>query len=306
MSEEEPLAEVLLAVRRVVSETKTGTAIDKYRIEYLWDLGDALIRHGGTEIGGVPGADSVLEALRAGGVSLYPTVLKNAVRVRKYWPERAAYAAVALSLSSYGKLKDVIQLFDPTAELPQVELDSFLRYAASATYIDTLARAGQLKARFIKRRDGDLPDTDTLAEDVHEAADVLKQMIESGNEDAIRSVREVLASDKSKDLRLLISALQNPDVYARYQKKVRSALLPSPEELEMRGHARLGEVVRILSPLRTANPSLFPRIATEVGRPYLGELATLLKAVGSSEEQDRYLKNQEVLRRFVDRAGRRS
>lgn len=306
MSEVEPLAEVLQAVRRVVSETKTGSAIDKYRIEYLWDLGDALIRHGGAEVGGVPGAGSVLDALRTGGVSLYPTVLKNAVRVRKYWPERASYVAVANSLSSYGKLKDVIQLFNPAAELPRTELESFLSYAASATYVETLERAGQLKARFIKRGDSDLPDTDALAEDVHEATDVLKLMIESGNEDAIRSVREVLAPDKSKDLRLLISALQNPDVYARYRKQVRSALLPSPEELEIRGHASLGEVVRILSPLRTANPRLFPRIATEVGRPYLGELATLLKAVGSSEEQDRYLKNQEVLRRFVDGAGRTS
>jgi hypothetical protein len=303
VSEEAPLAGVLQAVRRVVSETKTGSAIDRYRIEYLWDLGDALIRRGGVETGGVPGADSVLDGLRTEGLSLYPTVLKNAVRVRRYWPDRASYAAVANSLSSYGKLKDVIQLFDPAAELPRAELDSFLSYAASATYVDTLERAGRLKARFIKRVDSEFPDTDTLAENVHEAADVLKQMIESGNEDAIRSVRDVLTPDRSRDLRLLISALQNPDVYTRYDKQVRVAKLPSPEELEIRGHSKLGEVVRILTPLRMANPKLFPQIATEVGRPYLGELATLLKAIGSTEEQDRYLKNQEVLRRFIYRAG---
>jgi hypothetical protein len=303
MTPDQSLDQIVVIVRAVVSGTMTGSAIDKYRVDILWDLGDKLIERGGAEIAGVPDAGQVLAAVKQAGIDAGPTLLKNAVRVRRYWPLKENYQKVADALQTYGKLKDVIQVFDPEKKVPVHELEAFLKFSETATYVDTLERAAAIKQRYIRPTIEGLPDIDTLAESLDAATSLLRRMVESRNQQAISSVQTELTPEKSRALRLLLSALQSPEVYSRYRAQIRTAIFPSPEAMDILGHHDLGTVVRILVPLKTANPTLFPKIVKEIGRPYLGDLATLLKALESPDEQKRYFKNQEVLRRFLNRGG---
>lgn len=303
MADSPSINEIIDSIRGVVSGTRTGSAIDKYDLLRLWDLGDLLLKRGGPEVAGVPGATDAISAIRQCGIDAGPTLLKNAVRVRRFWPLREKFLRVASSLQSYGKLKDVIQIFDPSKKVPLPELEAFLNYAKNATYVETLERAKLIKNRFLRNSSEGLPDLDVLSEAVDAASRILRALITTGNRSAIASLTSELTAEKSKAFRLVLSAVQSPQVYLRFREDVRGAVLPSPEALAMLGYRDLGEVVRMLIPLRISNPAVFSKIVEEVGGTYLGDLANLLKALGSEEERLRYLKNQQVFQRFLAKTG---
>ena len=286
-------------VRRIVRGTKTGSAIDRYDVALLWDLGEALDSSGDHKPMSRTAEASVLDQLEAAGFEVGPTLIRNAQRVRRYWVRREEFLPVAASIGSYGKLKEILVLFDPKVRIPPQELERLKAKAKDSTYVDTLAFASGLKRRYIKGLDDGLPDTDALGEAVHGALGLLKGVVSRTDEKALNALREALGAEASRILRLAISALQNPDVAAKYHLQLQRDALPSPDAVEMVGHHELAAVIRMLEPIRRGDPRLFPRIADEVGRPYLGELATLLKASESPAEARRYLKNQEVLRKFA-------
>ena len=297
------IEDVVSAVNSVVSSTRTGTAIDRYKVELLWDLGNLLILRGGNEIGCVPDAVRIRAVLEQNGIVAGPTLLRNAVRVRHYWPNKDDYIGAVSSLNTYGKLKEAIQLFDPENGIPDTERHAFLKFARTATYSDILERARLLKKKYISQLPEVLSKIDAFTDALDLTTSFLRKIVESRDIDAMTAVRLELTPEKSKSMRMLISAIQSPDVYTRYRNQVRTATLPSPEALSILGYHALGEVVEYLSALQKENPTLFPKIVEEVGFIFLGELATLLKAIESPVELERYFKNKDVLNRFLSRKG---
>ena len=294
MSHPGVLPKVVTLTKQIISGRMTGSAIDRYQIDLLWDLGDALVE---SKMDVYAAWYSLEPVLLQTGQSTPPTLLRNAVRVRTVWSDKAAYQRVAGALGSYGKLKEAIQLFDPESRLPPAELERFLTEVEDKTYAETREIAGRLKARYI-RGDPDV-DPDAILDAVAAATHALRALVESGDEPTLMRLRDTVDSQGSKSLRLLLSSLQKPAVRERYKSQIDKAVLPSAEVLNAAGFSALANAVRQLEPLRKSELKTLDQVSKSIGLSFLGDFATLLKATESDEERRRYLSNQQVLRRFV-------
>jgi hypothetical protein len=300
LTEPKGLGRILELVKDIVSGSKTGTAIDRYRIMPLWDLGGAL---GEVDAGGAAIWFVIDSVLRKDGILAKPTLLRTATRVRRYWASKAAFERVAGVLGSYGKLKDVIQIFNPEVAVPQLELDQFLLEVAGTTYVETLDAASRLKAKYIRGELGGAVDSDTLYETIQEATSEIEAIIENGDDSALSRVRAAIQPEESRSLRMLLSSLQSEAVHDRYASEIRRSKLPSPGRLDSGRFPSLAAAVRALEPLRSIEPSSLKRVSREFGLSFLGDMATVLKATESDEEKRRFLKNREVIRKFLAQSG---
>jgi hypothetical protein len=290
---------ILTLTKQIVSGSRTGTAIDAYEVAPLWELGQSILDSGRSEDELWPVVEFHLSAQ---GISLKPTLLRNAARVRRFWPTKEEFDPVAKVLS-YGKLKDVIQIFDPRANVPRATLDGFLLEVGDKTYKETLAAARRIKARYIRPLHGTEIDTDAVTDAVWSATSELSAVVDRNDEAELERLRGVIPACQSRDLRLLLSALQNPAVREKHEAELRRVVLPPPERVAKAGFGALAEAVRTLSSLRNADPASLAEVRTEAGLSFLGELATILRATESTDERNRFIRNRAVLQRFLAQGG---
>jgi hypothetical protein len=290
---------ILTLTKQIVSASRTGTAIDAYEVAPLWELGQSILDSGRSDDALWPVVEFHLSAQ---GISLKPTLLRNAARVRRFWPAKEEFERTAKVLS-YGKLKDVIQIFDPRANVPRAELEEFLLEVGDKTYKETLAAAKRIKARYIRPLHGTEIDTDAVTDAVWLATTELSVVVERNDDVGLTRLREAIPAGQSRDLRLLLSALQNPAVREKHEAEVRRLMLPSPERLADAGFGALAEAVKTLASLRNADPASLDEVRSEAGLSFLGDLATILRAAESTDERNRFIRNRAVLQRFLAQSG---
>lgn len=296
------LNEIIGLASKIVGKGKTGSALEAHEIKLIWDLGDALQKY----CNGRP-LHTVIDTLEKEWLSAKhnkfdPRLYKGALTVRTYWSDKKDYFATIKSLNSWGKLREVTPLIDITlksdAKISRKDIEDLIQQAHGRTYpeVRDLVRVLRLKGDPIFE---ELKiDIYELHRQLYETAENLAAHLFQNDKSFIDMYRKNFNEKTVLEIRKCLSGIQNEDVYSKYKKDIKEfaqkkMTAPSSPDL-----APLTQLIEDIARL-AASEAGRTRIREEFGMQKFGDLSTYLKAFLSDGNRDKFMRDQEVLKKFL-------
>ncbi len=282
-------------IRKIQSDEKVGSAIERYNTEHLWELGNLILQYHPIAADKEDITGEIMRHLHDSSIRCGSLLLRNAETARRTWSSSEEYQGIAEGVS-YGKLKAVLPLFDPDfileADVKKEDLEGLMRSLRDLTYEQVLDEVRRFRAKHDST--GASMDFDELYSDLYEATETLANIVNQKDFDTMRSIRSKYAPDFLVEIRRLIAAMKNEKVFQEQDKILPKRIGKGMNESTSDFDGELSRIVHKLSLVRQATPELRDRLRKRVGISRLGEFSTLLKAISTDEELRRYLRGKRI------------
>jgi len=298
--EKQLLNSIVELAAKVAQKHKTGSAIETYEIDLLWDLGNLLQAYqNGRSTDVIFG--SIKNELRIQRRKFDIRLYRGALAIFSYWQNKQDYLRVIKSLNSWGKLREVVPLLEVVlrseAKINRQDISALIDGANSKTYEEVRELAKKLRLK------GD-PIFENLGIDIHELEDTLygvsenlRLRLEENNAEFTNSFRKDF-NEYILSIRKCLSVFQNEDTYQTYKKDIQDFAKQAPITASTDELKTLSKLVFDIAKLAISEAAR-KRAREEIGQKPFGDLSTYLKALSSEDNRKRFLKNQEILNTFL-------
>jgi len=296
------LNEIIGLASKIVGKGKTGSALEAHEIKLLWDLGEVLQKY----CNGRP-LHTVIDTLEKEWFAAKHNkfdlrLYKGALTVRAYWSDKKDYLTTIKSLNTWGKLREVVPLSDialkPDAKISRQDIQDLIQQANGRTYpeVRDLVRVLRFKGDPIFEELG--IDIYELHRQLYDIADNLFGRLLQNDKGFIDAYRKNFSEKTVLEFRKCLSGIQNEEVYAKYKpdiKEFAQKKMTAPSSPDLAPLAQLIEDIARLA----ASEAGRTRIREEFGMQKFGDLSTYLKAFLSDGNRDKFMRDQEVLKKFL-------
>lgn len=288
----------------VISEERTGSRYIGHDINKIWDLGELITTFFPTN--SISSLLPKLEAVhRERRIRFDNRLYRGAFVFKRYYDKKEDYIKVIKIINSWGKLRELVPLCEnvlSNADHKKEDVEATINKCKSLTYTEVR----ELFRKFRGKTDKLLKELDIDGEEVQDAlldlSDGLNALLESGNSEREKELREEAGAGNLRNLRLLLSALQTEAVYQKNIKEIRNLsrkdmILPEFSSNLMKEITLFFNIIiRIVN-----NESARIYIRKLISITFIGNLATYLRALESDSNKNQYLKNKEILNKFISK-----
>jgi len=298
-SKEQILKYIAELVQKIQKDEKIGTAYEKYNTQYLWELGDSILQYRSFAEDKEDTVGEIMRYLQSRSVRCVPVLLKNAETARSAWATGQDYLKAAKDVS-YGKLKAALPIFDPDfvshARAEKQDLDSLAGILRDSTYEQVLEHVRKLREKYDPRCIS--VDFDELYSDLYAATERLEEIALKRDSDAISAYRSRYSPKFIEYTRRLIAEMKNEDMFQKLRRSIPAEFKKTLDVQETGFDHEFLRVIQSLLQIHRGAPASRERLRQKVGIARLGELSTLLKALSSNDELERYLRGKRLLERI--------
>jgi hypothetical protein len=302
LSKEAILDRIAALVSTIRKDERIGSALEKYDVEHLWELGENVLLYRDFAADRDDAIREIINSLESRSIYYLPVLLRNAETARRAWPSVEDYAKAARGVS-YGKLKAALPLFDPSfvsqAEVDRKDLDHLAEALRSSTYEQILEEVRQARKKYGSRAVA--IDFDELYSALYLVNDLLRQATAAADTQAVKTFRGSLCPDFADNVRRLIAAMRTEEALQKLSRSIPRSLGSRPDARGSEFEHQLRAIADCLLLLRNGVPADRERLRQRIGISGLGELSTLLKAICSDEELERYRRGQKLLEELRSR-----
>ena len=298
-SKEQILKHIAELVQKIQKDEKIGTAYEKYDTQYLWELGDTILQYRSFAADKEDTAAEIMQYLQSHSVRCVPVLLKNAETARRAWATGQEYLRHAEDVS-YGKLKAALPIFDPDfvsqAKVEKGDLDSLAKALRGSTYEQVLEHVRKLREKHDPRCI--IVDFDELYSDLYAATERFAQIALEHDNDSISAHRARYSAKFIEDTRRLIAGMKNEDMFQKLSRSIPSKFMETLDTPEPKSDREFLRAIQSLLQIHHGKAASREMLRQRVGIARLGELSTLLKALSSDEELERYLRGKSLLEKI--------
>mgnify|MGYP001040348251 CR=1 FL=1 len=298
-SKEQILKHIAELVQKIQKDEKIGTAYEKYNTQYLWELGDSILQYRSFAEDKEDTAGEIMQYLQSRSVRCVPVLLKNAETARRAWATSQDYLRAARDVS-YGKLKAALPIFDldfvSHARVEKGDLDCLAEILRGSTYEQVLEHIRRLRQKYDSRCIS--VNFDELYSDLYAVTESLAHIAVNRDSDAIRAHRGKYSPKFIEDTRRLIAEMKNEDMFQKLSKSIPRKFRETLDTREPNFDSEFLRMIHSLLRIHQGTPASRETLRQRVGIARLGELSTLLKALSSDEELERYLRGKKLLEKI--------
>lgn len=302
MGPDELIESIIPLLKEIQTEEKKGTAFERYRSQYLWDLGRMIQEYSRERGDTEDSVGQIIAVLRTRSIRCQPVLLKNAETITRVWATKSEFEQETKD-APYGKLRDILKILDPDFavqhKVSEADRKRLLADLPELTFEDFRNLVKELKIKYDPL--GESVSFDEMYDDVYESAELLRRTVESRNTAALAEFRGRFGPKFIEAVRRSIAGMRDEKTLEKLKPGINVQSVTDGSLPQDSLAARLLRVANDLFLLNRSSRGRRDSLRRRIGLSELGKLSTLLKAASDDSEMERYLRSRQVLEKLASR-----